>query len=197
MNYLAHIYLSGDNEEVVVGNFMGDYVKGQDLNNYPKAIKKGLILHRNIDTYTDTHQIVRKCKKCFIQKYRKYAGILIDIIFDHFLTQHWNKFNPEPLDIFVIKVNNILMSYYDIFPERVQFFIPSFIKNNWIKTYSKVEGIDLVLRRMSNRTTLPNETDWAMEQFRKNYKILGQQFMRYFPDIISYVKEKFEINFKE
>ena len=169
MNYLAHIFLSGDNKEVIVGNFMGDYIKGQDFNNYPKAIKKGLILHRNIDTYTDMHHIVRKSKKYFSKKYGKYSGILIDIFYDHYLTQNWLKFNTALLDDYVSSINGILTEYYHVFPERVQFFIPSFIKNNWIKAYSSIEGLDLVLRRMSNRTTLPDETDWAIEQLRKYY----------------------------
>jgi acyl carrier protein phosphodiesterase len=187
MNYLAHIFLSGSDENVMIGNFIGDYVKGRDFNLYPPGIKQGILLHRRIDAFTDTHKIVHQSMRYFAPKYHKYAGIIIDILYDHFLANNWEKFSPQPL--FQLKENlfECLKRNYVILPERVQFFVPSFIKNDWIDIYSSVDGFINVLLRMSNRTTLPDESEFAREIVHKYYIQLQSEFLTYFPDIIRYV----------
>ena len=98
MNFLAHIYLSGTDEKILVGNFMGDYVKGRDYLKYPEDIRKGLLLHRQIDFYTDNHPIVKNSKKRIESVYRKYSGIIIDIFYDYFLATNWPDYSITPLD---------------------------------------------------------------------------------------------------
>jgi acyl carrier protein phosphodiesterase len=187
MNYLAHIFLSGNSDEILIGNFIGDYVKGHEYNSYPPNIKKGILLHRRIDTYTDRHKIVHQSMSYFAPRYHKYAGIIIDILYDHFLVNHWEKFSPQPLAIYKENIFECLKRNYAILPERVQFFIPSFIKNDWIEIYSSIEGIINVLVRMSMRTTLPDQSEFAREILRKYYIQLQSEFLTYFPDIIRYV----------
>lgn len=92
MNVLAHIYLSGDSEKVIIGNYIGDYVKGRDYLNYPEQIRKGIIIHRHIDDFTDRHPVVHRSKIFFTRKYHKYSGVVTDIIYDHFLTKEWDFF---------------------------------------------------------------------------------------------------------
>ena len=193
MNYLAHIFLSGTDEDNLIGNFIGDYVKGKQYKEFPEKIRKGIMMHRYIDSYTDSHAIVLQSKRYFVQGYHKYAGIIIDILYDHFLTRNWELYCPTPLEEFKEGLHEILKKYYSILPERVQFFVPSFIKNDWIKIYSSVEGIANVLERMSMRTTLPPKTEYAMEVLRKYYIQLDSEFKIYFPDIIRYIMRKFEI----
>jgi acyl carrier protein phosphodiesterase len=193
MNYLAHIFLSGIDEEVIIGNFIGDYVKGKDYNKFKPGVKKGILLHRRIDTFTDKHKIISQSKSYFASRYHKYAGIIIDILYDHFLVLNWNRFSPETLEAFKENVFDYLKKNYAILPERVQFFVPSFIKNDWIGVYSTVEGIIMVLSRMSMRTTLPDHSEFAREVIHKYYIQLESEFLIYFPDIIKYVIKNYGI----
>jgi acyl carrier protein phosphodiesterase len=187
MNYLAHIFLSGSDENVIIGNFIGDYVKGRDFNLYPPGIKQGILLHRRIDAFTDKHKIVHQSMSYFAPKYHKYAGIIIDILYDHFLANNWEKFSPQPLLVLKENLFECLKRNYVNLPERVQFFVPSFIKNDWISIYASIDGIINVLLRMSNRTTLPDESEFAREILHKYYIQLQSEFLTYFPDIIRYV----------
>lgn len=194
MNYLAHIFLSGTNDEIIIGNFIGDYVKGSDYNMYPPLIKKGILLHRRIDTYTDKHKIVHQSMSYFAPKYHKYASIIIDILYDHFLALHWDKFSSQSLNDLKEHVFDCLKRNYAIMPERVQFFLPSFIQKDWIEVYSSVEGIISVFIRMSMRTTLPDHSEFAREILRKYYIQLESEFLTFFPDIIRYVINKYALD---
>ena len=190
MNYLAHIFLSGTDDEIIVGNFIGDYVKGKDYTLYSPGVRKGILLHRRIDFFTDRHKIVRQSKSYFVPRYHKYAGIIIDILYDHFLAVNWERFSPQSLEDFKENIFDCLKYNYKILPERVQFFMPSFIKNDWIEVYRSIEGIIQVLIRMSMRTTLPDQSEFAREVIRKYYVQLQSEFLTYFPDIIRYVINK-------
>ncbi len=187
MNYLAHIFLSGIKDEIMIGNFIGDYVKGKDYNKYPDLIKKGILLHRRIDTFTDKHKIVSQSKSYFAKRYHKYSGIIIDILYDHFFANNWDSFAAQPLDEFKENVFDCLKKNHSILPERVQFFVPSFIKNDWIGVYKSIDGIITVLNRMSMRTTLPDYSEFAREVLRKYYVQLESEFLTFFPEIIKYV----------
>jgi acyl carrier protein phosphodiesterase len=189
MNYLAHIFLSGVDQEILIGNFIGDYVKGRDYLNYSQTVKKGILLHRRIDYFTDNHKVVHQSMNYFAPKYRKYAGIIIDILYDHFLAVNWEKFALQPLDIFKEDLFETLKKYHPVLPERVQFFIPSFITNDWINVYKTFDGIISVLYRMSMRTSLPNESEFAREVFHKYYIQIQSEFLTFFPDIIKFVVE--------
>lgn len=193
MNYLAHIYLSGDDEEIIIGNFIGDFVKGHQFNQYTQMIRKGIILHRYIDSFTDTHAIVRRSKARLNEEYHKYSGIIIDILYDHFLVKNWLYYSNAPLDEFIKKFFDLANRYFDLLPESVKFFLPSFIKNNWIKMYDTVEGIQEVLLRMSSRTSLPDNTELGVVVLRRDYDLFEAEFQAYFPALIGYVSKTFGI----
>ncbi|MBN2484989.1 MAG: DUF479 domain-containing protein [Bacteroidales bacterium] len=194
MNYLAHIYLSGTDEAVVIGNFIGDYVKGRDYLMYPPNIRKGLVLHRKIDWFTDTNRIVQQSKKYFAPKYHKWAGIAIDIIYDHFLIKNWSKFCAVSLDEYKEDIFDVLRKYYPVLPERVKYMASSFIKNDWLGIYSTQEGIVSVLYTMSLRTPFPDESIFAAEILRKYYVQIDSEFMTYFPELIRFCTENFELS---
>jgi len=194
MNYLAHVFLSGNNEEIAVGNFIGDYVKGENFKIYSESIKKGILLHREIDLFTDRNKTVKKSKSFLKKKYGKYSGIIVDIFYDHFLAKNWHKFSSQSLKDFTQNLHKILNKYYEILPEEVKKFVPSFINNNWIKTYKSVEGIEMVLKRMSHVTTLPDETDYAINVLRNNYNEIEDDFLNYFPELARHVTNKFNIS---
>jgi acyl carrier protein phosphodiesterase len=126
-------------------------------------------------------------------QYGKWAGIIIDIVYDHFLIKNWDKFCPVSLDEYKEDIFDVLQKYYPVLPERVKYFVPSFIQNDWIKTYSTPEGIVTVLYNMSLRTHLPDKSEFAAEILRKYYVQLDSEFMTFFPDLIRYVIDNFEI----
>jgi len=172
-----------------VGNFMGDYVKGNNYMQYPPEIRKGILLHRKIDFFTDIHPVIKKSKLHVSEHYRKYAGIVIDIFYDYLLANAWSDYCSIPLPVYVDKVFDLLKSYYDIFPPRIKNWFPNFIRNNWLIAYSTIPGIEMVLHRMSSRTSLPDHTDYAIKMLRQNHSSFQKEFAEFFPSIIEYVEK--------
>ncbi len=193
MNFLAHIYLSGDHEDLLVGNFIGDYVKGNNYLKYPKDVSRGIMLHRKIDYYTDQHPVTRKSRNHIIEYYRKYSGIVIDILYDYLLANNWDRYSDIPLPVYVNSVFQILKKNYDIFPQGIKNWFPNFIRNNWLISYSTLGGVETVLHRMSSRTSLPEYTDFAIERFENKSEEFNAEFNEFFPDIRKYVESEYEI----
>ena len=187
MNFLAHLYLSGNNKEILIGNFIGDYVKGKEYLYYQNNIRKGILLHRYIDTFTDNHPITKISRNRLVTNYKKYSGIVIDIFYDYFLASEWEKHYPEPLECFVEDVFGLLKSYYFTFPQGIKNWFPNFLRHNWLKTYAKIEGIETVLHRMSSRTSLPDFTDFAIRVLKEQETELRKEFNDFFPVIKEYV----------
>jgi len=193
MNVLAHIYLSGDSEKIIIGNYIGDYVKGRDYLKYPDMIRKGIILHRHIDAFTDRHPVVQRSKLHFSGKYHKYSGVIVDIIYDHFLTKEWDFFSRRPLESVTYNFYRALVNHYDLLPEKVKQIMPFFIIHNWIESYQTIKGIKRVLKALSKGSTLPDETKYAVKILKKNYYSLFDDFMEFFPQLIDYVEKEFGI----
>jgi acyl carrier protein phosphodiesterase len=193
MNFLAHTYLSGCNEEIIVGNFMGDYVKGKNYLLFPEQVMKGILIHRDIDSFTDMHEITRVSKQRIAAKYHKYAGIVIDIFYDHFLASLFDSYSTLPLSEFVNRSYDILKRNYKVLPDAVKRWFPTFLENNWMMAYTTVDGIELVLERMSANTSLPDHSAYAVEMLREYYSIFKEDFIAFFPMIIKFLEEKYEI----
>lgn len=193
MNFLAHTYLSGCNEEIIVGNFMGDYVKGKNYLLFPEQVKKGILIHRDIDSFTDMHRITRICKKRVAVKYHKYAGIVIDIFYDHFLASLWDNYSTLPLNEFVNRSYDLLKRNYKVLPSAIKRWFPTFLENNWMMAYTTEDGIEMVLERMSANTSLPDHSAFAVEVLRDQYSIFMDDFLEFFPLIIKFLEEKYEI----
>ncbi len=193
MNFLAHTYLSGCSEEIIVGNFMGDYVKGRNYLLFPELVKKGILIHRDIDTFTDMHPITRRSKLRVAAKYHKYAGIIIDIFYDHFLASLWDNFSTLPLDEFVNRSYDLLKRNYKVLPEAIKTWFPTFLENNWMMAYKTIDGIELVLERMAENTSLPNHAGYAVEVLSDQYDSFKDDFLEFFPLIIQFLEEKYEI----
>ncbi len=196
MNFLAHIYLSGTSDEILVGNFIGDYVKGNKFNDYPDKIKEGILLHRQIDNFTDTNDIVRETKSHFQSSYGKYAGIIVDIVYDHFLANNWKKYSDMGLESFISRLFHTLTGFVYVFPASVNSFFPSFVTNNWLGRYITLNGIEGVLNGMSQKTSLPNETKSAMHTLVSKYTQIEDEFNSYFPEIIDFVESSYEVNLR-
>ena len=196
MNFLAHIYLSGDSRELLIGNFIGDYVKGKDYEKYPPAVQEGILLHRKIDQFTDNHPVTRKAKELVREKYGLYAGIVVDIFYDHFLSSDWERYSEMPLKAYVRSRYRMLDSGFSIFPVGVKAWFPYFIKSNWLEAYTSFQGLIMVFSRMSYRTSLPDHSEYAVAQLQDNYDVMKGYFQEFFKDVRTMVAEEYQIRYK-
>jgi len=194
MNFLAHVYLSGNSDEISIGNFIGDYVKGSNYNNYPDLIRKGILLHRSIDDFTDHHPIVHHSKAILYQKYRRYSGVIVDIFYDHFLTLEWGNFSRQPLSDFISQFYDNLFIHYAFLPKEIKDFLPTCLNENWINTYGTINGIKRTFKKMSARTSLPKKSWQSVRELKKNYSAFREDFVEFFPLLINFVEEKHNIS---
>jgi len=193
MNFLAHIYLSGNNEQIQIGNFIGDYVKGNKYLDYPELIQKGILLHRDIDNFTDNNSLHKLAKRNISKKYKKYSGIIIDIFYDHFLAANWTDYSNIPLPEYTNTFYKLLKSNYDILPNKVQDFLPKLISNNRLLSYKDITGIKLALNKMTEYTSLPKYTNYAISELLKNYSDFNKNFELFMIEIINYLTEKYKL----
>ena len=194
MNYLAHTYLSGENDDIKVGNFLGDWVKGSDYLKYSEDIRTGIILHRNIDSFTDRHPLVRKGASRFKLRYARYSGIIMDILYDHYLAHNWKDFHSMTLREYMNRIHNVVFNNFGLYPLRLQNYVPAFMSERWIERYATLDGIREVLDTMSKRTSLPNETEFAISVMQSYYVDFRHEFFDFFSQIIEFVESKFMIS---
>ncbi len=193
MNFLAHLYLSGDNVDIRLGNFIGDHVKGRYLNRYSEGVQRGIFIHRAIDYYTDNHPATYEVRLLFREGYKKYSGVVTDVFFDHFLARYWPTFSPYPLKGFARKFYYQMVQRYRELPVAVKGFLPFIIQSNRLYSYRRVEGVEHALRIMTNVTSLPDKTDFAIDTIHQNYTFIRNQFMVFFPDLIGFVNKEYSI----
>lgn len=190
MNFLAHIFLSGKDEELTLGNFFADSLKGKSYLKYPLGIQRGVVLHRAIDFYTDTHPTVRKSISRLFETYGHYSGIIVDILYDHFLAVHWKNYSTIPLDRFVSDFYDLLQRNYAILPKPVQQFMPYMIKDNWLLSYATIEGIGRILHQMNERTNRKSKMNFAVVELEKHYEEFEEEFLSFFEELQLFVTNK-------
>lgn len=187
MNFLAHLYLSGDNHKIMVGNFIGDFVKGRNsLEQFDPEIVRGIELHRAIDEFTDSHPIVTVSKNRLRPKYRHYSGVIVDVFYDHFLARNWDTYHQELLPDFADKAYGVIQSHEPILPNEVKFMMPYMIKGNWLVNYAKTEGIHRALSGMARRTPYESKMDEAVVDLKLNYGEFHNEFSEFFPHLNSF-----------
>jgi len=183
MNFLAHLYLSGDNPLVQVGNFIGDHVKGRDYQKYAPEIQTGILLHRKIDHFTDTHPVVKQSAKRLSERYGRYAGIIIDVFYDYYLGVNWELLSDDTLKDYVTATHKVLLRNYFKLPNAVKRFLPFMVKSRRLESYATIEGIDKSLRIMSNYSSLPDHTTWAMQQMELFHEQFNAEFLVFFAEV--------------
>lgn len=190
MNFLAHIYLSGDNNLLKIGNFIADGIHGQPPEDLPGEVKKGIVLHRFIDTYTDAHPIFRQSTKRLHPYYHHYSGVIIDIFYDHFLAKNWNEYHCESLQDYTNGFYTLLQENGTILPEKTKGMVPYMIKQDWLGSYASIEGIGSILKQMDRRTANKSGMGNAVNQLTEFYEDFEEEFRVFFEDLRQYVKEK-------
>ena len=192
MNFLAHIYLSFDDEEIALGNFIADSIRGNKIDHLPSRIQKGVILHREIDTYTDSHPIPKISSKRLHKNYSHYSRVIVDIYYDHFLAKNWKHYSDTPLKIFVDNFYDLLEDNYTILPTGVQRMMPYMISDDWLYNYSKMEGIDRVLQGMDRRTKNRSKMNFAILDLEEHYSDFEKEFTSFFNELITFSKQKYK-----
>jgi len=191
MNFLAHIYLSFGNEDITLGNFIADSIRGNKFHHLPESIQKGILLHREIDTYTDSHRIPKKSSKRLHQNYGHYSRVIVDIFYDHFLAKNWNVYSDTPLDVFVDRFYDLLEENYTILPDGIKRMMPHMIADNWLVNYAQMKGIGKVLRGMNRRTQNKSKMNFAILDLEKNYTLFEEEFTAFFEELIVFSKQKY------
>lgn len=197
MNYLAHLYLSGEDENIILGNFIGDYVKGKNYLKYPKPIQKGILLHRHIDSFTDSHHRFREAKQLVRADYGLHSGIVIDLFYDHFLARNWHQYSNISLRNFAKKVHAVLLSRFLRLPKRVQGFLPVLIQHKRLESYATVQGIQQSLEIMSRYTSLPEKSARAIEIMLDNLHFYEENFSFFMSEMVDFVCQVQQIDVKK
>lgn len=187
MNFLAHFFLSAESPALMVGNFLGDFVKGKGYQQYPEPIATGIQLHRAIDAYTDQHPVFLESKHRLVPQYGHYAGIIVDMFYDHLLAVHWKEYAKESLEHFAAYVYENLQQHQDLFPEKAASVLPYMVNHNWLLSYARIEGIQRALKGMAQRSRFASGMEHATESLKQNYTAFNREFHSFFPQIIQHV----------
>lgn len=184
MNFLAHLYLSKDNPEQMVGNFIGDHVKGASYKKYPPEIAAGIIFHREIDHFTDNHEITKASTALLKPIYERYAGVVTDMIYDYYLASSFDRYSTSNLNAFESNCYKNLFEHYSYLPDRVKNFLPKMQAARRLQSYAHMDGIYESLDIMSKYTSLPNKTIYLKNVFPNLHQTFEKQFHTFFPKLI-------------
>ena len=190
MNFLAHIYLSDDNDFVKIGNFMADGIRGNSHHEFPDDIRKGVILHRAIDTFTDAHPVFRQSKHRLHEAYGHYSGVIIDVFYDHFLAKNWTQYSEVPLADYVAHFYQILQNNHDLLTPRTQGLLPYMIAQNWLVSYASVEGIAKILFQMDHRSKNKSKMQHAVKELQEFYTDFEEEFTLFFEELRIFANQK-------
>lgn len=188
MNYLAHAFLSFNDEPLTVGNFIADHIKLADASHLPPGIKQGVLLHRRIDYFTDTHPLFTKSKRNFYDGFERYSGVLVDIYYDHLLAKNFSKYSDVSLDEFTKNLYALLQNNEQHLPESSKHFLKYVLMNNTFYQYSKIEGIELVLKHLSHRINHGIWLNESVPMFVANEKTIEEDFFEFMEALIKDVK---------
>ena len=186
MNFLAHLFLSGGASELLVGNLMGDFVKGRLDGRFPPGIEQGILLHREIDSFTGRNLYFLSSKRRLDQRFGLYRGVLVDLFYDHFLAAHWEDYADMPFSLFISDAWRVLCEHREFLPDRLQRIMP-FMFRDWLPSYADVGGIAAVLHRISCfRLKRANRLGEGAEALTRHYGELYMDFRKFFPDLLAF-----------
>ncbi len=192
MNYLAHAYLSFGNPPILLGNMISDFVKGKQKFQYDASIQNGIMLHRQIDTFTDTHKATREARHCFTEVVGLYAGPFLDIVYDHFLALDTTLHTPEQLKEFAANTYAQLSVYGEMMPEKFARMFPYMQMQDWLYNYRTLTGIQNSFGGLARRAVYLNNSIAVYEAFLKHYHTLQQAYEQFFPDVKAFAKTQLD-----
>ena len=194
MNYVAHQFLSFRNPEIQIGNLYGEIVRGKNLITYGAGIRKGILLHREIDSFTDSHPLVKNSSHKFHERFGKYAPVIVDVLYDYLLIRNWENYSPVSFDKFVDNCYELFRLNFDLFPAKLQYIVKHLLEHDWFRNYSTIEGVGLTLRGISQRSKFPNEIELATKEIEIYLSEFEADFFQFFPEISSHCKAFLDLN---
>ena len=183
MNFLGHFYLSKNDPDLIVGNYIADFVKGKKFMEYPSRISEGIMMHREIDHYTDRHQMVRSGRKRLFGKYRHYSGVIIDMYYDHYLAKLWQNYSQDSLSSFAEDIYNTIEANWSNLPAQSKYMFPYMKSGNWLLRYASTKGIGQSLDGMSRRLNNNSKLEQAVHQLHEFYEDFQEEFEEFIIDI--------------
>ncbi|WP_213875150.1 ACP phosphodiesterase [Pseudomonas sp. dw_358] len=189
MNYLAHLHLGGQSPQQLLGSLYGDFVKGRLEGRFAPDLEAAIRLHRQIDAYTDSHPLVLSALQLFSAERRRYAGIILDVFFDHVLARHWRQYHPEPLGAFTARFYEVLGSTPDL-PGRLAQIAPSMTADDWLGSYRDFRVIEPVLNGIARRLSRPEGLAGAFAEVRDLYEPLSETFFAFYPQVQAFALGK-------
>lgn len=190
MNFLAHAYLSGNDPFILVGNMIADFVKGKQFAAYIPEVQRGILIHREIDRYTDQHPIVKESRRLFYPEIRHYALVITDVIYDHYLGKHWHKYHSQPLKLFTGKVYDTLEQNSSLLPADFNVILPRMKTHDWLASYADTQGIFRSLDGLARRSPGFVFAGKTKELFLHHYDTLHEHFNQFFPELIHHTEIK-------
>ncbi len=190
MNYLAHIFLSGNRSKLQVGNFIGDFVKGSKFNDFPSEIRAGILLHRQIDDFTDSHPVILEMINFLRPEFGRYSGIVSDMYLDYFLANNFRKYSKLSLNNFAVRFYIHALANYQYLPTKVKGFIFHFIFSNRLTKYAKLEGLRESLEIMSNYKVKAIDPEKTIAFLETHKDVLENWFTLFFAELLIFVQEK-------
>ncbi|HET9503264.1 MAG TPA: acyl carrier protein phosphodiesterase [Hymenobacter sp.] len=196
MNFLAHLLLAGPDATAppyaghLLGQFIADSVPGRQLERYPAEVQVGIRAHRAIDTFTDQHPVVRRSTaRLRAAGTGKYAGVVADVFYDHFLAANFSEFSTESLPAFTQRVYSVLAGRAAEFPAPVQRFFPYLVQQNWLLGYAEIAGIERALQGLSRRASPGSGMEMAGAELRHNYAAYEADFRAFFPELQAFTEQ--------
>lgn len=190
MNYLAHLFFANDNTDSRIGNLLGDFCRGVDIKSLPTEVQQGLRLHRAVDAFTDHSAEVLAAKQYFSAQRRRFAGIAIDMLFDHFLIRHWSTFHPQPFDLYRQQLYQKLQSDLPQMPASMQPTVSAIIRQDWFLSYTEINQLGHALDRVAQRIRFANQFAGAGDDVQMHYHELEQLFLQFFPRLQQHVQQQ-------
>ena len=188
MNYLAHLFFSDNTPHSMLGNLLGDFIKGNVEGKFPLEVVEGIRNHRKVDTFTASNDIVSSSRKLISKERYRYAGIIIDVVYDHFLSRNWGFYSSAGLDEFIGTVYKNLVNHEVRIPHNAGLIIEKMIQEDWLRSYRTLEGVDTTFKRISKRMRRKNDLRTAVDELEVNYGRLNMHFLKFFPELITHLR---------
>lgn len=188
LNYLAHLLLCDGRPESLVGSILGDFSRGVDLDAFSPGVREAVSLHFRVDAFTDSHTVVGESKRRIQAPHRRYAGVLVDMFYDHFLARRWEQYCEVPLATFTANAYEALLQAEPFLPERMAGVCRAMAAGDWLSSYERVESIGTALQRMARRLSRRNDLATGIQALTANYAALEADFHRFFPELQAYAQ---------
>lgn len=189
MNHLAHLFLAPDIPQIRIGSLMGDFARGVDLCALPPEVKQGILHHRAVDAFTDAHPEVLASKRLFSSQRRRFAGVALDMLYDHYLLRHWQQFSHLDTGTFINRIYQEFREHEHLMPENMSRVTRKMAENDWFSAYADLDSLGYALNRVAGRIRFRHRFYDIIDEIKEHDRELEQRFLTFFPDLITYAGE--------